>query len=184
VVTPAFADDAMGLLRNCIRSEGPTMFLEPKFLYNFKAAAGPVSDEDWVVPFGKGKIRKEGTDVTIATYGTGVHMSLFAAEKLEEEGKSVEVIDLRSLSPWDKDIVLESVKKTHRLVVVHEDNMTGGFGGEIASTITELAFNELDAPVMRLGSEDCPVGFAKSYEDEILINVDKVKAKVEECLNF
>lgn len=184
VVTPAFADDAMGLLRNCIRSEGPTMFLEPKFLYNFKAAAGPVSDEDWVVPFGKGKIRKEGTDVTIATYGTGVHMSLFAAEKLEEEGKSVEVIDLRSLAPWDKDIVLESVKKTNRLVVVHEDTLTGGFGGEIASTITEEAFNDLDAPVMRLGSEDCPVGFAKNYEDEILINVDKVKAKVEECLNF
>ena len=184
VVTPAFADDAMGLLRNCIRSQGPTMFLEPKFLYNFKSAAGPVSDEDWVVPFGKGKIRKEGTDVTIATYGTGVHMSLFAAEKLEAEGKSVEVIDLRSLAPWDKDIVLESVRKTNRLVVVHEDSLTGGFGGEIASTITEEAFNDLDAPVMRLGSEDCPVGFAKNYEDEILINVDKVKAKVEECLNF
>lgn len=184
VVVPAFADDAMGLLRNCIRSEGPTMFLEPKFLYNFKAAAGPVSDEDWVVPFGKGKIRREGTDVTVVSYGNGVHMSLFAAEKLEAEGKSVEVIDLRSLIPWDKDIVLESVKKTNRLVVVHEDNTTGGFGGEIASTITELAFNDLDAPVLRLGSEDCPVGFAKSYEDEILINVDSVKAKIEECLNF
>lgn len=184
VVQPAFADDAMGLLRNCIRSQGPTMFLEPKYLYNFKAAAGPVSDEDWVVPFGKGKIRREGTDITVVSYGTGVHMSLFAAEKLAEEGVSVEVIDLRSLIPWDKDIVLESVKKTNRLVVVHEDNITGGFGGEIASTITELAFNQLDAPVMRLGSEDCAVGFAKSFEDEVLINVDKVKAKIEECLNF
>ena len=184
VVTPAFADDAIGLMRNCIRSRGATMYLEPKFLYNFKPAAGPVSDEDWVVPFGKGKIRREGSDITVVSYGTGVHMSLFAAEKLEEEGVSVEVIDLRSLIPWDKEIVLESVKKTNRLVVVHEDNLTGGFGGEIASTITQEAFNHLDAPVMRLGSEDCPVGFAKSYEDEILINVDKVKAKIEECLNF
>ncbi|MFA7327073.1 MAG: thiamine pyrophosphate-dependent enzyme [Candidatus Kapaibacterium sp.] len=184
VVQPAFADDAMGLLRNCIRSKGPTMFLEPKYLYNFKAAAGPVSDEDWVIPFGKGKIRREGTDITVATYGTGVHMSLFAAEKLAEQGVSVEVIDLRSLIPWDKDIIIESVKKTNRLVVVHEDTITGGFGGEIASTISQEAFNYLDAPVMRLGSEDCPVGFAKSYEDEVLINVDKVKAKIEECLNF
>jgi 2-oxoisovalerate dehydrogenase E1 component len=184
VVQPAFADDAIGLLRNCIRSKGPTMFLEPKFLYNFKAAAGPVSDEDWVIPFGKGKIRREGTDITVATYGTGVHMSLFAAEKLADQGVSVEVIDLRSLIPWDKDIIIESVKKTNRLVVVHEDTLTGGFGGEIASTISQAAFNYLDAPVMRLGSEDCPVGFAKSYEDEVLINVDKVKAKIEECLNF
>ncbi len=184
VVQPAFADDAIGLLRNCIRSKGPTMFLEPKYLYNFKAAAGPVSDEDWVIPFGKGKIRREGTDITVATYGTGVHMSLFAAEKLAEQGLSVEVIDLRSLIPWDKDIIIESVKKTNRLVVVHEDTLTGGFGGEIASTVSQEAFNYLDAPVMRLGSEDCPVGFAKSYEDEVLINVDKVKAKIEECLNF
>lgn len=184
VVQPAFADDAMGLLRNCIRSNGPTMFLEPKFLYNFKAAAGPVSDEDWVVPFGKGKIRREGTDITVATYGTGVHMSLFAAEKLADQGISVEVIDLRSLIPWDKEIIKESVKKTNRLVVVHEDTLTGGFGGEIASTISQESFNHLDAPVMRLGSEDCPVGFAKSYEDEVLINIDKVKAKIEECLNF
>ena len=184
VVQPAFADDAMGLLRNCIRSKGPTMFLEPKYLYNFKAAAGPVSDEDWVIPFGKGKVRREGTDITVVSYGTGVHMSLFAAEKLAEQGISVEVIDLRSLIPWDKDIILESVKKTNRLVVVHEDTLTGGFGGEIASTIGYEAFNYLDAPVMRLGSEDCPVGFAKSYEDEVLINVDKVKAKIEECLNY
>lgn len=184
VVQPAFADDAQGLLRNCIRSKGPTMFLEPKFLYNFKPAAGPVSDEDWVVPFGKGKIRREGTDITVASYGTGVHMSLFAAEKLAEQGVSVEVIDLRSLIPWDKEIIIESVKKTNRLVVVHEDTLTGGFGGEIASTISQEAFSYLDAPVMRLGSEDCPVGFAKAYEDEVLINIDKVKSKIEECLNF
>lgn len=184
VVQPAFADDAMGLLRNCIRSNGPTMFLEPKYLYNFKAAAGPVSDEDWVVPFGKGKIRREGSDITVVSYGTGVHMSLFAAEKLEQAGVSVEVIDLRSLIPWDREIVLNSVKKTNRLVVVHEDSLTGGFGGEIASTMSTLAFHHLDAPVMRLGSEDCPVGFAKSYENEILINVDKVKAKIEECLKY
>lgn len=184
VVQPAFADDAMGLMRNCIRSQGVTLFLEPKYLYNFKSAAGPETKEDNVIPFGKGKIRREGSDVTVVTYGTGVHMSLFAAQELENSGLSVEVIDLRSLIPWDKELVFESVKKTNRVVVVHEDNKTGGFGGEIASEITENLFSYLDAPVLRVGSKDCPVGFAKSYETEILLSISDVKEKIEECMKY
>ncbi len=184
VVQPAFADDAIGLMRNCVRSEGPTMFLEPKFLYNFKPAHGPIPPDDFVIPFGKAKTRRSGSDVSIITYGTGVHMSLFAAEKLEKEGIDVEIVDLRSLSPWDKEAVEESVKKTGRVLVAHEDKLQSGFGGEVVSHIAENCFNYLDAPVMRAGSEFVPVGFAKSYEDEILLNMDKIADKVRELVKF
>ncbi|GAB5464918.1 MAG: hypothetical protein Kapaf2KO_03540 [Candidatus Kapaibacteriales bacterium] len=184
VVQPAFADDAVGLMRNCVRSEGPTMFLEPKFLYNFKPAFGPIPDDDFVIPFGKAKTRREGTDISIITYGTGVHMSLLAADKLEKDGISAEVIDLRSLSPWDKDAVLESVKKTGRALVAHEDKLQSGFGAEVASYIAENAFNYLDAPVCRIGSKFVAVGFAKSYENEILLNLDDIADKAKEICGF
>ncbi|MFA7625694.1 MAG: thiamine pyrophosphate-dependent enzyme, partial [Candidatus Kapaibacterium sp.] len=120
VVIPAFAEDAAGLMRNALRSKGPTMFLEPKFLYNFKYASGPKTPEDYIVPFGKAKIRRIGSDITVVAYGTAVHLSLFAAEELAKEGVSVEVIDLRSLAPWDKETVFESVRKTGRVIIAHE----------------------------------------------------------------
>lgn len=184
VVQPAFADDAIGLLRNCVRSEGPTMFLEPKFLYNFKPAFGPTPPDDFIIPFGKAKTRREGSDVSIVTYGTGVHMSLFAAEKLEKEGIDVEIIDLRSLSPWDKEAVEATVKKTGRVLVAHEDKLQSGFGAEVVSHIAANCFDYLDAPVLRAGSEFVPVGFAKSYENEILLNMDKIADKVRELMRF
>ena len=184
VVTPAFADDAVGLMRNCIRSEGFSLFLEPKFLYNFKQANGPTPPDDFVIPFGKGKIRREGKDLTIVTYGTAVHQSLLAAKDLKEEGIDVEIIDLRSLQPWDKELVFESVEKTNRVLVAHEDRLSGGFGGEIASTISDKMFRYLDAPVKRVGSKDVPVGFAKEYEDAILLNKNDVKQAVKEVMNF
>jgi|GEM_PF-5546 len=184
VVQPAFADDAIGLMRNCVRSEGPTMFLEPKFLYNFKPAFGPTPPDDYVIPFGKAKTRREGSDVSIVTYGTGVHMSLFAAEKLEKEGIDVEVVDLRSLSPWDKEAVEATVRKTGRVLVAHEDKLQSGFGAEVVSYIAEHCFNYLDAPVMRAGSEFTPVGFAKNYENEILLNMDKIADKIREIVHF
>jgi 2-oxoisovalerate dehydrogenase E1 component len=184
VVQPAFADDAIGLLRNCIRSEGPSIFLEPKFLYNFKQAHGPVPPDDFVIPFGKGKIRREGTDVTVITYGTAVHMSNFAAEQLEKEGISVKIFDLRSLQPWDKAGAIAHAKETGRCIVIHEDMKTGGFGGEIASTIQEEAFEHLDAPVMRHASEDCWVGFAKVFEDEILIQIPDVISAIRKCAKY
>lgn len=184
IVMPSFADDAVGLLRNAIRSRGTTLFLEPKFLYNFKAASAPTPDDDFVIPFGKAKTRRKGSDITIVSFGTTVHLSMMAAEDLANEGISVEVIDLRSISPWDKEAVLESVRKTNRLVVVHEDKVTGGFGGEIVATVAKEAFRSLDAPIMRVGSKDVPVGFAKSYESITLPNKNDVIKAVKETLQF
>ncbi len=184
VVQPAFAEDAVGLMRNAMRSRGVTMYLEPKFLYNFKQAAGPKPPEDFVVPFGKAKVRREGTDISVIAYGSGVHMSLLAAKELEKEGISMEVVDLRSLNPLDKDTIIESVKKTNKSIVVHEDKVFGGFGGEIASNITEFAFEYLDAPVKRIGSKFTPVGFAQDYEKEILLSVEDVKHAVQEIVKY
>ena len=184
VVNPAFADDALGLMRNAIRSKGVTAFLEPKFLYNYKLAATPTPSGEFIVPFGKAKLRRTGTDVSIISYGTGVHLSLNAAKELEKEGISVEILDLRSLIPWDKEAVIEAVKKTNRVVIVHEDKVTGGFGGEISAYINSEAFKYLDAPILRVGSEDCPVGFAKEYENAILPNVESVKESVRKVYRY
>lgn len=184
VVCPAFADDAVGLMRNAIRSRGTTMYLEPKFLYNYRPTSAPMPAEDYIIPFGKGKIRRTGSSLTIVTYGTPVHWSLQAAEQVASEGIDVEVIDLRSLAPWDKTMVFESVKRTGRCVVVHEDKKTGGFGGEIASSISEELFRYLDAPVARIGSKDTPVGFAKSLEQAILLNVNDIVTAIRGTMAF
>jgi 2-oxoisovalerate dehydrogenase E1 component len=183
VVVPAFADDAAGLLRTCMRSQGPTMFLEPKALYNSKDAMTIVPD-DFEVPFGKARVRHAGDDLTIITYGNTVHHSLQVAEKLKEEGIEIEVIDLRSLIPLDTDAIVESVSKTHKVLVVHEDKVFGGFGGEIVAQINELCFEQLDAPVKRLGSTFTPVGFNRILEKETLPNADKVEAAVRELLAY
>lgn len=184
IVTPAFADDAIGLMRNAIRSKGITMYLEPKFLYNFKNAYSPKPHPEFIVPFGKAKIRRQGNSISVVAYGTAVHLALLAAKELESEGISVEVIDLRSLIPWDEELVYESVRKTNRVVVVHEDKITGGFGGEIVARITENVFNYLDAPVFRVGSKDCPVGFAKEYENAILPNTNDVVQAVRKAVKW
>ena len=183
VISPAFADDALGLMRNSMRSKGVTMYLEPKFLYNFKQAYTPKPPNDYIVPFGKARIRQKGDDITIVSYGSGVHLSMLAAKNIEED-ISVEIIDLRSLVPWDKEMVFESIKKTNRVIVVHEDKKTGGFGGEIASEIAEECFNYLDAPVYRVCSKDSPVGFAKDYENEILLNPKDVKEAIMKAYRF
>ncbi len=174
VVVPAFADDAVGMLRAAFRNRGVTFFLEPKFLYNQFFVKAPNPGSNFYVPFGKARIRREGNDLTIVSYGTAVHWGLRAASKLADDGVSVEVIDLRSLAPWDKDTVMASVKKTGRLLVVHEDKLTGGFGGEVASYVAEHAFKYLDAPVSRLGSKDTPVPFSKILEAAILIQESDV----------
>ncbi|MBP9674862.1 MAG: 2-oxoisovalerate dehydrogenase, partial [Bacteriovoracaceae bacterium] len=157
VVVPAFADDAAGLLRTCLRSEGMTLFLEPKALYNAKYANHAVP-ADFEVPFGKARIRRVGSDLSLITYGHTVHFCLEAAVDLEKKGYSVEVLDLRSLNPLDEEAILKTVQKTSRAVVVHEDKVFAGFGGEIVSFITEYAFKSLDAPVKRVGSTFTPVG--------------------------
>jgi 2-oxoisovalerate dehydrogenase E1 component len=173
IVYPSFADDAAGLLRTSLRSEGPTLFLEPKALYNSPAATAIVPD-DFEVPFGKARIRRIGTDMTIITYGNTTHLSLQAAEKMKSEGFDIEVVDLRSLIPLDKKTIIDSVRKTGKVLIVHEDKVFGGFGGELSSIISEEAFEYLDAPIRRVGSEFTPVGFNRILEAAILPDVNKI----------
>lgn len=184
IVYPSFADDAAGLLRTAMRSEGPTMFLEPKALYNDPSAEAIVP-ADFEVPFGKARIRHSGKDITLITYGNTTHMCLAAANRLEEEmGKSAEVIDLRSLIPLDKEAILNSVKKTNRVLIVHEDKVFSGFGAELAAMITEEAFEYLDAPVKRVGSTFTPVGFNRILEKAVLPNTDKIFDAAKQVLEF
>ncbi len=161
VVVPAFADDAAGLLRTSIRSEGMTFFLEPKFLYNQGFASTIRCDSNHAVPFGKGRIRRPGTDATIVSWGTTVHWSIRAANKMAKEGYEVEVIDLRTVRPWDQEMVAESVRKTGKLLVVHEDHITNGFGAEIVAWSAQNVFEWLDAPIQRVAAKDIPIGFSK-----------------------
>jgi len=175
IIAPAFADDVQGLVRSAMRSKGITVMLEPKFLYNHPWAKTKKLKPDVLIPFGKARYRRYGDDISIVTYGTTVHQAMRAAERLEQDqGISAEVLDLRSLIPLDMESIRQTVKKTSKVLVVHEDKKTGGFGGEIAARIAEECFEYLDAPVFRLGSLDTPVGFAKVLENEILLSDQKV----------
>lgn len=183
VVVPAFADDAAGLLRTSMRSRGCTVYLEPKALYNAKYAMTAVP-EDFEVPFGKARLRREGQHLSIITYGNTVHFSLEAAEALAKEGYEVEVLDLRSLNPLDTDAIVATVKKTHRALVVHEDKVFAGFGGELVGIINEHAFEHLDAPVRRVGSTFTPVGFNRILERATLPDVNKILVAARDLLNY
>ncbi len=184
IVYPAFADDAIGLLRNALRSRGVTVFLESKFLYNYRPAAASKPPDEFIIPFGRAKVRRQGNDVTVVAYGVAVHWALQAAEEVAQEGISVEVVDLRSLAPWDKQTVLESVRKTNRLIVAHEDKRTGGFGGEVAAVIAEEGFSFLDAPIVRLGSRDCPIGFAKPLEQAIMLQPAEITEAIRRLVRY
>jgi 2-oxoisovalerate dehydrogenase E1 component len=183
VVYPSYADDAAGLLRTSIRSRGITLFLEPKALYNAPKVAAPIPD-DFEVPFGKARIRKEGTDVSIITFGNTTPMCMDIAEKMEEQDVSVEVVDLRSLSPLDSETILSSVKKTGKALVVHEDKVFGGFGGEVVSQISESAFEYLDGPVTRVGSTFTPVGFNRILEKAILPDVERIQTALDKLMKY
>ncbi|MBD65722.1 MAG: 2-oxoisovalerate dehydrogenase [Halobacteriovoraceae bacterium] len=183
IVCPSFADDAAGLLRTSMRSQGPTLYLEPKALYNSKDAMAVVPD-DFEVPFGKLRVRREGSDLSLITYGNTTHFCLQVAEKLAEEGFDIEVVDLRSLVPLDEEGIKATLAKTHRCLVVHEDKVFGGFGGEITAFINENCFEELDAPVRRVGSTYTPVGFNRILERATLPNADKIEQAVRELLKY
>jgi 2-oxoisovalerate dehydrogenase E1 component len=184
IVYPSFADDAAGLLRTSMRSEGLTVFMEPKALYNAPKAATTVP-EDFEVPFGKARIRKQGKDMSMITYGNTTHMCLEAAEKLEKElNVSIEVLDLRSILPLDEEAILETVKKTSKVLVVHEDKVFAGFGGEISALISDKAFEHLDAPVKRVGSTFTPVGFNRILEKAILPNTEKIEKAAKDLLAY
>lgn len=184
IVCPSFADDAAGLLRTSMRSKGFTLFLEPKALYNSVEAAAVVP-EDFEVPFGKARVRREGTDLSIITYGNTTHFCLHAAERLEKEGGwKVEVIDIRSLIPLDKEAIFESVKKTSKALVVHEDKVFSGFGAELAAMISGEMFRYLDGPVQRVGSTFTPVGFNPILEKEILPDETKIYEAARKLLEY
>jgi len=175
IVMPSFADDAIGLMRMAMRSKGPTIFIENKFLYNQFFTKSPKPSAEHVIPFGKARVRREGSDLTIVAWGTPVHFALRVASKLaDDHGVSAEVVDLRSINPLDVDTILTSVKKTSRLLVAHEHPLFGGFGGEIASFIAEHAFQYLDAPVMRVASKNSPVPFARVLERAVLLQEEDV----------
>ena len=184
VICPATALDAAGLLRTAIRCEDPVIFLEHKHLYRqtYNKAANP--GPNFMIPFGKAKVVREGTDATIVTYGATVQRALVAANQLAEQGVSVEVIDLRSLSPWDHETVAASVKKTSRVIVGYEDSISWGYGAEIAAWIASDCFSYLDAPVRRVASTDTFVGYAPSLEDAILPQVESFVAAVKETVAF
>jgi 2-oxoisovalerate dehydrogenase E1 component len=184
IVYPSFADDAAGLLRTSMRSEGLTMFMEPKALYNSPIAAASVPD-DFEVPFGKARVRREGTDLSVITYGNTTHMCMQAAEKIAlESGASIEVVDLRSLIPLDRETILASVQKTGKVLIVHEDKVFSGFGAELSATINEEAFEYLDGPIRRVGSTFTPVGFNRILEKAILPNTEKIEKAMKELLEY
>ena len=184
IVYPSFADDAAGLLRTCMRSEGLSVYMEPKALYNAVDAATVVPD-DFEVPFGKARVRREGKDLTMITYGNTTHLCLKAAERLAADGNwDVEVIDLRSLIPLDTEAIRTSVIKTSKVLIVHEDKVFSGFGGEIAAIISEEMFQYLDAPVRRVGATDTPIGFHPNLERAILPDTDKVYDAAKKLLEF
>jgi len=172
VVAPSTAYDAKGLLKAAIRDDNPVIYFEHKYLY--RRAKGPVPEGDEIVPIGVAATRREGDDITLLTYGAMVTPSLEAAERLAKDGVEVEVIDLRSLWPYDKDAIFKSVEKTNRAMVVHEDVKTLGLGAELSAVIVEERFDSLDAPVMRVTYPDTHCPFSNVLEEHNLPNADKI----------
>jgi 2-oxoisovalerate dehydrogenase E1 component beta subunit len=177
IVYPSTPYDAKGLLKAAIRDDNPVLFEEHKGLYRAPGLREVLPDEDYLVPLGRARTVREGRDLTIVTYGAMVHRSAEAAEALDrEDGVSVEILDLRTLLPLDDDAIVESVKRTGRLLVVHEDTRTGGIAGEIAMRVSERAFEWLDAPMLRVTAIDAPVPYSGSLEDYFLPQVSDIVA--------
>ncbi len=182
VVAPAFADDAKGLLKAAIRDDDPVLYFENKYLY--RRIKGDVPhDEDFTVPLGEARTVREGPDASVIAYGSAVHHALAAAEALaEEDGIEAEVLDLRSLVPLDTEAVLETVRKTSRAVIAHEDWRRCGFGAEVAAILAEQVMDYLDAPVLRVAGQDTPVPFGAELEEAHLPNPEKIAAAVRQVV--
>ncbi len=175
VVTPATAYDAKGLIKSAIRDNDPVVFFEHKALY--RRIKEDLPEEEYTVPIGKARVFRPGTDLSIITYGAMVYVAQEAAEELAKEGISVEIVDMRTVLPIDEETILASVRKTSKAILLHEDVLTGGVGGEIAARIGERAFEYLDGPVVRIASPDTPIPFSPPLEDAFLPNAAKVVEK-------
>ena len=182
IVAPGTAYDAKGLLKAAVRDDNPVLYIEHKYLY--RRIKDEVPDEDYIVPLGKAAIRRKGKDLTIITWGAMLYVALDAAAELEKDGVSTEVIDLRSIIPFDEEAILESVAKTNRVIILHEAPLTGGAGAEFAARIAEKAFDYLDAPIKRVAALDVPTPYSPPLEAFVLPNKDKVLAAARELLVY
>ena len=181
VVYPSNAYDAKGLLKYACRCDDPVLFMEHKGIYRQGFASSPEPNEDFLLPFGEARIVQEGTDLTIITWGAIVQKSVEAARN---SNKSIEIIDIRTLNPLDMDTILNSIKKTNRVIVAHEDHLTSGFGAEISAQIADAGFKYLDAPVKRIASKDVHIAYSPNLENEILVQTEWISDGIEEVLNF
>jgi 2-oxoisovalerate dehydrogenase E1 component len=184
VVYPSNALDANGLLRTAIRCDDPVLFLEHKHLYRQAYNKSQYPQDDFMIPFGKGKTVREGRDLSIITYGALVQRSVVAAKQAEQQGISVEILDLRSLAPYDWDAITATVKKTSKVIVAHEDSLSFGYGAEIAARISDELFEYLDAPVRRVAALDTFVGYAPQLEDTILPQASDVAKAIAELHSY
>lgn len=180
VVVPSEPADVKGLIKSAIRDDDPVVFFQHKKLF---AQTGPVPEEEYLIPLGKGDIKRQGTDIAIITYSRMTYFSLEAADQLANEAIEAEVIDLRTLKPFDFEMIADSIKKTFHALVVHEACLTGGFGAEIAARIGEELFDYLDAPVMRIGAKDVPIPFSPVLENYVLPQKDDIVEGVKRVLN-
>jgi 2-oxoisovalerate dehydrogenase E1 component beta subunit len=172
IVVPSSPADCKGLLKAAIRDPDPVLFFEHKKSY--RRVRGEVPDDDVVIPIGQAAVKREGSDVTVVTYGVGVHLALDAAEQVAADGISVEVLDLRTLVPLDRAAIAASVAKTNKVLIVHEDSKTGGVGAEIAAIVAEEHFEQLDGPIVRVAAADTHIPYAPSLEEAVIPNVDDV----------
>jgi 2-oxoisovalerate dehydrogenase E1 component beta subunit len=181
-VAPATPEDAKGLLATAIEDPNPVLYFEHKHLY--RRIKGEVPEERYTTPFGQARVHREGDDAVVVTWGAMVHTATQAAEQLSGEGFEVEILDLRTIIPWDRERVLASVRRTSKVLVLHEDTRTGGFGAEIAATIAEEAFEDLDGPVMRVAAPDTPVPFSPALEKAFIPQVEDVAGALRKLAEY
>ncbi|MGH9409577.1 MAG: alpha-ketoacid dehydrogenase subunit beta, partial [Vicinamibacterales bacterium] len=184
VVFPSNAQDAAGLLRTAVRCDDPVMYLEHKHLYRQTYNKGEYPGAEYMVPFGKAATRRTGTDVVVITWGALVQRSLLAAQQAEKDGISAMVIDLRTIAPFDCDAIADAVRRTNRVIVAHEDQLTCGFGAELAARIADELFEYLDAPVRRVGALDAPVAYCPDLEEAILPQSADVLRAIQEIARY
>ncbi len=184
IAYPSNAADAKGLLKTACRIKDPVLFLEHKGLYRQSFAITPEPDENYLLPFGKAKVVKEGNDITVVSWGASLWDSIIAAKKLEDEDYSVEVIDLRTIVPLDEETIYNSVKKTNKVIIIHEDTFFGGFGAEIAARIADNCFQNLDAPLKRIAAKDAHIPYAPILENEVLPSRDEIYKGIKDLLKY